>query len=73
MRSMGGAGRLRRGIKAQTSTLSRVLRLGCLLVIVGLCASSGMVVMAFQSGPLELRVSGQGLLKLGSDDFVMSN
>ena len=73
MRSIGGAGRLGRGVKAQTSTLSRVLRLGCLLVIVGLCASSGMVVMAFQSGPLELRVPGQGLLKLGSDDFVMSN
>ena len=73
MESMGGADRVVWGAKPQKSTLSRVLRVGCLLVIVGLCASVGVVGMALQSGPLELRVPGQGLLKLGSDDFVMSN
>ena len=73
MKSMGGAGRPGRGVKAQTSTLSRVLRVGCLLVIVGLCASGVLVGMALQAGPLEISVPGQGLLKLGSDDFVMSN
>ncbi len=51
----------------------RVVRVGCLLVIVGLCAGVGAIAMALQSGPLELKVPGESLLKLGSDDFVMSN
>ena len=53
--------------------LGRVARTGCLLVMVGLCASVGAIAMALQSGPLELKVPGDSLLKLGSDDFVMSN
>ncbi len=51
----------------------RAVRVGCLLVIVGLCVSSGAIAVALQSGPLQLKVPGGGLLKLGSDDFVMSN
>jgi len=51
----------------------RVARVGCLLVIVGLCSSVGAIVLTLQSGPLQLEMPGESLLKLGSDDFVMSN
>ncbi len=29
--------------------------------------------MALQSGPIQVKMPGESLLKLGSDDFVMSN
>lgn len=51
----------------------RVVRAGCLLVLVGLCTSVGAIGMALQSGPMELRAPGDNLLKVGSDDFVMSD
>src|SRR5688500_17199918 len=53
--------------------LWRSLRVGCLLVIIGLCAGVGALVMALQSGPVELKMPGESFLKIGSDDFVMSN
>ena len=51
----------------------RVMRAGCLVVLVGLCSSLGAIAMALQSGPVQLEMPGDSLLKLGSDDFVMSN
>ena len=53
--------------------LLRMARAGCLVVIIGLCVSVGAVVMALQSGPLQITMPGGGLVKIGSDDFVMSN
>jgi hypothetical protein len=64
---------VRQSAQKRGFSLWRVVRVGCLLVIVGFCASVGAIAAALQSGPLQITIPGESLLKLGSDDFVMSN
>ena len=51
----------------------RVLKLGCLMVLLGLCGGLGALALALQSGPVTLGLPGDNVLKVGSDDFVLSN
>lgn len=51
----------------------RLLRLGCLGFLLTLCGSIGLLAWGLQSGPLTLQLPGSNTLKLGSDDFVLSN
>ena len=51
----------------------RVLGLGCLGLFFVMCAMVGILVVALQSGPVELQLPGSSALKLGSSNFVLSN
>jgi hypothetical protein len=51
----------------------RALRLGCLGFMLTLCGSLGLLGWVLQSGPVTLQLPGSNTLKLGSDDFVLSN
>ena len=51
----------------------RVLRLGCLIVLLFICAAVSSLAFALQGGPVDLQLPGSSTLKIGSDDFVLSN
>ena len=51
----------------------RVLRVGCLAVLLFTCAAVSSLVFALQGGPVDLRLPSSSTLKIGSDDFVLSN
>ena len=63
----------RQSTRERGSSLRRVARAGCLVVIVGLCSLVGTIAVALQSGPIQVKMPGESRLKLGSDDFVISN
>src|SRR5690349_17996558 len=51
----------------------RVLGAGCLVLCLLSCAAVGALVVALQSGPVELALPGNSALKFGSDNYVLSN
>jgi hypothetical protein len=51
----------------------RVFRVGCLVVLLFMCAAISSLAFALQGGPVDLRLPGSSTLKIGSDDFVLSN
>jgi hypothetical protein len=51
----------------------RVLGVGCLALCLVTCAAFGALVVALQSGPVEIALPGNSALKFGSDNFVLSN
>lgn len=53
--------------------LRRRLVLGCLVPFLVLCAALGLVTSAVIGGPVEINLPGAAVLKLGHDDFVLSN
>src|SRR5580765_298002 len=50
----------------------RLVGLGCLTLLVLLCASMSGLGYALSGGPVTLNLPGNGALKLGSDDFILS-
>lgn len=60
-----GARSGRRGVRA--------LKVGCLGFLLTVCGGLSLIGWALQSGPLTLQLLGNNVLKLGSDDFVLSN
>jgi hypothetical protein len=51
----------------------RVFRVGCLVVLLSICALISSLAFALQGGPVDLRLPASNTLKIGSDDFVLSN
>ena len=51
----------------------RVFRVGCLAVLLFMCAAVSSLALALQGGPVDLQLPGSNTLKIGSDDFVLSN
>jgi hypothetical protein len=51
----------------------RVLKLGCVSVLLLLCAGLSTLALTVQSGSLHLIFPGGNVLKVGTDNFVMSN
>lgn len=51
----------------------RILRWGCLTLLLFVCGGLGALVFALQSGPVTLVIPGGTSLKLGSNDTVLSN
>ncbi len=51
----------------------RALKVGCLGFLLTMCGGLGLLGWALQSGPLTLQLLGNNVLRLGSDDFVLSN
>lgn len=58
--------------KPRRSTM-RVFKSGCLGLLLLLCGTLGFLAWALQSGPVTLQFLGNNTLRLGSDDFVLSN
>ncbi|HST05614.1 MAG TPA: hypothetical protein VLQ48_12885 [Chloroflexia bacterium] len=56
-----------------SSTGWRVLRVGCLSLFLVMCAAVSSLAVALQSGPVSLTLPVAGGIKIGSDDFVLSN
>ncbi len=53
--------------------VSHALRTGCLLALLLACAGLGALVVALESGPVSLGLAGGTSLRIGSDNFVLSN
>jgi hypothetical protein len=51
----------------------RALGAGCLVLLLVLCVGVGSLAVALRSGPLQLSLPGSSSLKIGSDNFVLSN
>ena len=51
----------------------RAFKVGCVGLLLTMCASVGLLGWALQSGPVTLTLLGNNVLRLGSDDFVLSN
>ena len=51
----------------------RVFKVGCLALLLISCGGVGLLGWGLQSGPVTLQLVGNNTLKLGSDDFVLSN
>ena len=51
----------------------RVLRFGCIGLLLLLCGGAGLLTWGLQSGPVSLPLLGGNILRVGSDDFVLSN
>jgi hypothetical protein len=51
----------------------RALKVACLGFLLTMCGGLGLLGWALQSGPLTLQLLGNNVLRLGSDDFVLSN
>ncbi len=58
---------------ARRRSSMRVLRVGCLGLLLTMCGGLGLLTWGLQSGPVTLQLLGNNVLKLGSDDFVLSN
>jgi hypothetical protein len=69
----GEAGSSKTGTRRRGFRPRRVLGIGCLVVCLVLCAAIGGIAVALQAGPVEIGLPNNNLLKLGSDDFVLSN
>jgi hypothetical protein len=57
----------------RTSLGRRAIRLGCLALLLTLCTTLVALGAALQSGSAQVKIPGGTVLKLGSDDFVLSN
>src|SRR5437773_1744628 len=51
----------------------RILASGCLVLLMVSCVGVGMLAVALRAGPVAIALPGNNLLKVGSDDFVLSN
>lgn len=51
----------------------RILKLGCLSALLLLCAGLSTLALTVQSGSVNLAFPGGNVLKVGTDNFVMSN
>ena len=51
----------------------RAMRIGCLGMLLVLCAATGLLGWALRSGPLSMNLVGGNTFKMGSDAFVLSN
>src|SRR5690349_14461464 len=51
----------------------RTLAACCLVPFLLLCGGTALLVIVLQSGPIQLSLPNNNLLKLGSDNFVLSN
>ncbi|HEX8600288.1 MAG TPA: hypothetical protein VF952_17440 [Chloroflexia bacterium] len=61
-----------RGAKSSRRGM-RALKVACLGFLLTMCGGLGLLGWALQSGPLTLQLLGNNVLRLGSDDFVLSN
>ncbi|HKP54748.1 MAG TPA: hypothetical protein VJ183_19095 [Chloroflexia bacterium] len=55
------------------NTVRRTLKIGCLTLLLAMCGCLGTLVVALQSGPVTISLLGGTVLRIGSDDFVLSN
>ena len=62
-----------RAIPRQRRTAWRVLKFGCLGIFLLMCGLISGITIALQSGPVNMSLPFSNTLKLGSDDFVLSN
>ena len=58
---------------APTHRVRRALKIGCLATLLGMCSCSGALLVALQNGPVVVGLPGGPTLRIGSDDFVLSN
>src|ERR687883_1469586 len=61
------------GVRARRSRARRVLGVGCLALCLLTCAGLGAVGFALRNGPIQIALPNNSMLKLGSDNFVLSN
>ncbi len=54
-------------------TVRRALKIGCLTLLLAMCGCLGALLVALQSGPVTISLLGGTTLRIGSDDFVLSN
>jgi hypothetical protein len=57
----------------RTSPARHALRVGCLAALLVVCGASGAFVAALQIGPVSVGLPGGGVVKIGSEDMVLSN
>jgi hypothetical protein len=57
----------------QGRTSWRVLRFGCLGIFLLICSLISGIAIALQSGPVNMNLPFSNTLKIGSDNFVLSN
>lgn len=53
--------------------MRRALKIGCLATLLMVCGCFGTFAVLLQSGPLTIGLPFVGALRVGSDDFVLSN
>ena len=58
---------------ARRRRVYRSLRIGCVALLAGSCGLLSLLVVALQSGPVNLGLPGDNVLKIGSDSVVLSN
>jgi hypothetical protein len=51
----------------------RLFRVGCLTAFLLTCAAISSLTFVLQNGPVDIHLPGANTLKIGSDDFVLSN
>jgi hypothetical protein len=57
----------------QARPLRRALKIGCVATLLVVCGCFGTFAVLLQSGPVTIGLPFGGALRLGSDDFVLSN
>jgi hypothetical protein len=60
-------------VAKQASPARRVVRMGCLVALLVACGGSSAFLVALQSGPVSVALPGGGVVKIGSEDMVLSN
>src|SRR5438105_2042397 len=68
-----GGGTGAKKASARRRSVRRTLASGCLVSLVILCAASGALAVALRAGTAVIGLPGGNTLKLGADDFVLSN
>ena len=61
------------GTRARRWRPRQVVGVGCLVLCLVVCAGVGAVGVALRSGPVQIGLPNNSVLKLGSDSFVLSN
>jgi hypothetical protein len=57
----------------KVSRLRRVLKLSCLGALLTVCGACGLLAVVLQSGPVTWGLPGGNTLRVGSEDFVLSD
>ncbi|MDQ3930729.1 MAG: hypothetical protein M3328_16480 [Chloroflexota bacterium] len=60
-------------VTKRASLSRRAVRVGCLVALLAACGVSGAFMAALRSGPVSVALPGGGVLKVGSEDMVLSN
>lgn len=60
-------------VPRQAHPLRRALKIGCLVTFLTICGCFGTFLVLLQSGPVTIGLPFGSALRLGSDDFVLSN